>query len=174
MSNDMTVYDQFKSQIQTGDCIAYSGNSIISTLIKIFSPGVSHVGLALNLAQYAGQECRRWTLEANAPGVELMLLSNDIVDYNGSVWWYALKDEFNPLRDKVAEWALCQVGVKYDFASLFKSILGHVSLDMKKFFCSSYDYAAWMVAGITPTTDVAPKPSDIVKLSIFKEPIQFC
>lgn len=172
MSNDLTVYQKWAPMMQSMDCLSYASNSMLGRIIRWFSPGSNHIGLVLRLPQWEGKENRRWTLQANAPGIELNLLSKQVGKYDGHAWLYQLKDEYGPLRDIATEWALCQVGVKYDFGGLIKNVVGRVNISFKELFCSEYAYLAWAEAGIVPKVDKAPILSDIIRLSIFKDPIQ--
>src|SRR5512135_2219522 len=84
--NDLTNYDKFAPLIRSMDCLAYKGDSLLGKAIRIFSPGWNHIGLAFQLPKYEGTVNRRWTLQADAPGVVLYLLSRDLGEYDGEVW----------------------------------------------------------------------------------------
>lgn len=170
--NDLTIYNQYRPQMKSGDLLAYRSNSVIATLIHIWSKQFNHVGMVLDLSEYAGQECRKWTLGADSRGVALSLLSIDLSTYHGEVWWYPLlaTDEE---RHIIAEFGLCAAGSEYDYWSLIKNIWGLVPIDMLKYFCSEYVYCAYKKARLPGTeSDKAPRPDGIVALPIYKEPIQ--
>lgn len=90
------------------------------------------------------------------------------MEYDGDVWWYQLKPEWNKERTNIGVRAFSYMGVSYDYGSLFKNILGRVSSDAKKFFCSEYYY---MCLG---QTGMAPTPVDLGKMDCFNEGIKIC
>lgn len=171
--NDLNPYYTWRDDLKTGDCLLYSSRSVIGWLIRLFSRAtVNHAGLVIRLAEFGDLKDRRFTLEALEYGIVLRLLSKRLEKYSGKVWWYALKPEFDEARDAIAEWALLNVGTKYDYGSLFRQAFMRVSVNAKKFFCSEYVFAAWDFAGIAPRRDHAPRPGDIPALELFNEPIQ--
>lgn len=169
--NDLTIYDSVKRDMKAGDCLLYRSKTLLGWLIRIFSPIYNHAGLIIPIDAYQGQECRRWTLEALEHGVTLNYLSRRLEEAEADVWWYALKEEYDDRRAKVCEWALAQAGQPYDYDSLFKNILGRVSINARELFCSELAFMAWRFAGIVDG-EVAPRPGDIPKLNIFKDPVR--
>lgn len=167
--NDMTTYEELRSQLQTGDLLTYRTDGIVSAVIRWWSTGANHAGLVLDLKEYCGQENRKWTLEAVAGGVKLALLSRKLETIQGEVLWHPIKEEYDFSRQKIGEEALSYVGIEYDFGSLFKNIFGLVSADMKKFFCSEYVFISWREAGLV-TGDKAPLPSMLEKLGVTGPP----
>lgn len=157
--------------MKTGDCLLYKSDTILGMLIRIFSPKFNHAGLIVKFNQYQGKECRVWTLEALEHGVVLNYLSRRLMDFSGEVWLYPLKDEFADKQFLIGEFALCQAGQPYDYDSIFKNILGRVSVNARELFCSELDFMSWRFAGIV-SGDTAPRPGDIPGLGIFKEPIK--
>ena len=169
--NDLTIYDSVKRDMKSGDCLLYKSNTILGWLIRLFSKGYNHAGLIIRLDEYQGLECRRWTLEALEHGVVLNLLTRRLSFVDGEVYWYALKDEYDDKRDKVCEWALAQAGQPYDYDSLLKNIIKRVSVNARELFCSELAFLSWKYAWIVEG-DVAPRPGDIPKLNIFKNPVR--
>jgi len=116
---------------------------------------------------------RRFVLEALEGGIVLRLLSERLKAHKGCAWWYPLKDKFAACAPGMGAWALGQVGVPYDFGSLFANILGRVSADARKFFCSEFWYMAAVNGGIKidwPHGGKAPRPGDIDQFTCFKYP----
>jgi hypothetical protein len=169
--NDLCTYDSVKKDMKSGDALLYKSRSLLGWLIRLFSKDFNHAGLVVQLDMYQGQECRRWTLEALQHGVVLNFLSRRLQEVDGECWWYPLKEEYNGQREKVGEYALAQSGQPYDYDSLFKNILGRVSVNARELFCSELAFLSWRFAGIV-IGEVAPRPGDIPKLNIFKEPIR--
>lgn len=157
--------------MRTGDCLLYRSKTLLGWVIRLFSPTFNHAGLVVRFDQYQGQECRLWTLEALEHGVVLNYLSRRLGECDAEVWWYPLKDKYNSKRDLVGEFALVQSGQPYDYDSLFKNILGRVSVNARELFCSELAFMSWRYAGIVKG-DTAPRPGDIPGLGIFKEKVQ--
>lgn len=173
MKDKLKMYLTCRHILKTGDCILWQSNSIIGWLIRRFSKAnVNHASLVISLGEYGNLIDRRFLLEALGPGIVLRLLSRRLMKFSGKVWWYPLKDEYNDNRDKIGEWALMEVGVSYDYKSLFRNIIGHVSANAKEFFCSEYCFIGWKESGISLKGTKAPRPGDIPKLGIFKKPIR--
>jgi hypothetical protein len=169
--NDLTLYEKYRGEMKTGDCLLYRSNEILGKLIRVFSRGFNHAGLVLRLDEYQGKENRVWTMEALGHGVVLNFLSRKLADYNGEVWWYPLLPVYNDKRQATGEFACIQAGTPYDYGSLFKNIAARVSANARKLFCSELVFLAWRYALIA-FGKTAPRPGDIPALGIFKEPIQ--
>ena len=168
----LDVYGYYKDDLQTGDCLLWRSRSMIGWLIRLFTGHrVNHAGLVIRPHEYGCFNDRRFTLEALENGVVLRLLSERLRSFDGAVWLYPLKDEYRLKRAVISAWAIKQEGTPYDYGSLFKQIFGRVSLDMRKYFCSEFCYAAWREAGIPVDENKAPRPGDIPGLGIFKKPV---
>lgn len=171
--NDLTIYQQHRTQMKTGDALLYrSKGSLIGWIIQKFSD-FNHIGGVLRFGPDEQEVDRVWTLEAVGRGVKPSYLSEKIVSYHGEIWWYPLKDEFDDHRKFMQEAALILKDIDYDFKSLFKNVLGYVSVNLKTLFCSEYYYFQLCYAKIiTDNIGIAPRPGDIPKLNIFKEPFK--
>jgi len=168
---ELKMYMTVRHVMKTGDCILWQSRSVIGWLIRKFSRGnVNHASLVISLSEYGELKDRRFLLEALGE-IELRLLSKRLEKFSGKVWWYPLKDKYDAYRDRMGEWALLEIGVGYDYKSLFRNILGRVSANAKEFFCSEYCFIGWKESGI-PLTGKAPRPADIPKLDIFKKAIR--
>lgn len=164
---DLSTYNAFKDQMKTGDLLQWHSNSLIGALIQWRTKSdVNHSGLVLRLSEYEGTERRRWTSEALENGVYPILLSRRLESFDGSVWWYPLKDEWNPKRQAIGECAVALFGVKYDYRSIFKQIFGKVSADARELFCSEYCFLCYGMDGTAPT------PAEMTGLGIFKEGVK--
>lgn len=175
VTNNTETYLHYREQMDTGDVLLWRSSSLLGWAIRLFSHGtVNHASLVIKLSDWKGLVERIFLLEAAEHGIVLASASKRVQYFNGSVYWCPLKEEFNDNRSKIGGWALNEVGVKYDYASLFKQVLGRVSADAKKFFCSEYVYLAFINAGIVMTwdVDIAPQPSDVFNLGIFTSEVQ--
>jgi len=172
MSDKLKMYIQVRHVMRTGDCLLWQSNSIIGWLIRKFSKAnTNHASLIISLNEYGNLKDRRFLLEALGSGIVLRLLSRRLMNFSGKVWWLPLKDKYNGNRDRIGEWSLMQVGIPYDYKSVFKQMIGRVSADVKEFFCSEFCFIGWIESGIK-LKGKAPRPGDIPKLGIFKKAIR--
>ncbi|MBE3141524.1 MAG: hypothetical protein IMZ53_13190 [Thermoplasmata archaeon] len=137
--NDLTIYDSIRPQMKTGDGLGFQNVSIISKLImwKTKNEGpiqLSHWGGIIRLPQY--EQERRYTVEAESDGFQLMILSNYIKEYPGHIYWYPLNDEWELYRDQIGTDILSMIGTGYDFLGALKSGLGKCNADVRHLFCS--------------------------------------
>jgi hypothetical protein len=164
MINDLAKYESVKDQMKTGDLLQWSTNGIVGEGIRLFTHSeFSHSSLVLRLQEYEGLERRRFTTEATRKGVVLNLLSNRLQGENGRVWWYPLKEDWDCKRQDIGEKALLNIGKSYAFGNAAKFLIGKVSEDMNKMFCSQLCYVAYGFGGVPPS------PGEMLDLGIFKE-----
>jgi hypothetical protein len=159
--------------MQTGDCLLWSSRTLIGRLIQWFCGAEeNHASLVLRLHEYEGLRNRVFLLEALEHGIVLRLLSDRLKDYRGRVWLHRLTPDLDPHRNKIAVWALNQVGKGYDYLSLFKQAISRVNADAREFFCSEYVYFAWRnIPHHGMTTEKAPRPCDIPGLGVTMKPL---
>jgi len=91
--------------------------------------------MCLDLADEKGDD-RRYLLEAWEGEFNMRLLSNRLKPYPGKAFWHRLNPELDLYRKTIEYNSLSLLGTKYDYDSLFSNILGRVSTDAKKLFCS--------------------------------------
>lgn len=162
----MDLYQKYRPVMQSGDCLLWASKGIIGALIRFFSRAkVNHASLVLRMNEWEGLKDRVFLLEALEGGIELRLLSDRLREYHGEVYWIPLRSEYDHLRGGIITWALGKVGTPYDFHSLFKNILGRVSAEATRLFCSEYVFLAWKEAGL-PVSGKAPRPGDIPEMDI--------
>jgi len=169
----LSIYDKYREHMLSGDSLLYKTKGTIPSIIMWFTE-YSHAGLILHNGYNCGIDTDRvWTLEAEASGVEANWLREKLSSFQGEVYWYPLNiPDDDPRRDLVVEYARLKQGTKYDFGSLFKNIAGRVSVNARKLFCSELNYLAYYYSGLIKDTGVAPRPGDIPKFGIFKDPIR--
>lgn len=174
---DLADYYKWRDNMKTGDLLLWRSNSVLGKLIRWFSKAdVNHAGLVFHFNEFKDLKNRRIIIEALEKGLEPSLLSERLEIFDGNVWWYALKDEFDPYRNRIGDWATQQAfqypKPKYDYGSLFKQAVARVSCDARNFFCSEYCYMVWFEAAgypLVPLVEHAPRPGDLPALGIFKQ-----
>jgi hypothetical protein len=173
--NDLSEYYKIRNTIKTGDHLGWKSDCIVGHIINIFAPGpINHSELVIRL-NFEGLEKRRFSGGAAIGGVSLHMLSRQLEKYNGEVYWYPLKDEYNEIRPKIASFILQKVDIRFDYYNLFKNALGRVSTEDSRFFCSEVVNWAYVNAGIDtgfPLNGKAPTPADIDQFAIFKEKVR--
>ena len=189
----MKLYCQHRDAIKTGDVIAFSGNSLVSRLIKwkTGSP-YSHVGIVMDgdikggIGKVVLMVESTVTVKPDASarkvinGVQLHFLSKKLECYDGGAWWLPLK-ELLPhyaafsmqqwLREKRAD------RVPYDFiqalgagVEMFDLIPGFESQpDFSSLFCSELVTKALQIAGVVGDSINASEqtPADVAAFGCF-------
>lgn len=169
MGEILKEYEENRDQMKTGDLLLWRSNSLLGSLIRFFSKGkVNHASLLLRIIAYEGQEKRVFTSEALEHGVVINPLSLRLQEYDGEVWWYPLRKEWDNERNAIGVRALQYLGVGYDYGSLFKNAICRVSADVRKLFCSEYYYICLGRSGTAPT------PEDLKEYKWFKKPVLIC
>lgn len=170
---EIALYNRYRGQLRTGDHLGWRSKTAVGFLIRLFSSAeINHSGLVIRLKEFQGLQDRRFTIEALEHGIVLRLLSERLSHFKGELYWYPLKAHLEHHRPMIAAWALNHLGVPYDFGSLFRNILGRVSQNAERFFCSEFCYMAWKASGIPLVWWQAPTPGDIDGLTIFEKKVR--
>ena len=182
----INLYLVHQQDIRTGDLLSWSSNSVLGWLIKKFTKSdINHSGMAIRFSDYEDDDVsgRRFTLEALAHGIDLHLISRRLETHKGKVYWHPLKSMYDDKRSLLGAVSLQYVGVAYDYNSLFKNILGRVSAEASKLFCSEYVYTTFSQCKFIPDSKddklllslaegKTPTPSDMSKLGWWEERIR--
>lgn len=180
--NGIGVYKAFRPEMQTGDRIEWRTRSVLGTLIRFCGKcSRNHTAMVLRLPYWqAPPDVRLLYLHTDRPmpdldhvfimqavsgGVQLALLSREIEDTRGEVYWAPLKAT-DEQRTAMARWTLEQTGIGYDFGSLFWNIVAHVSMDARKLFCSELYFGAMKEAGLA-SGKKAPRPGEFGQFDVF-------
>ena len=106
---------QLPNEMHIGDIVAVSGKGFLSTLIKVFSVGISHVEIVAVNAETGKREC----FSADKYGARFKPLESVVRDTKGSIYYLPLRDsvrsklDVGKVNDTMAE--LAQKEVPYDF-----------------------------------------------------------
>lgn len=191
--SNLITYEQYRSQMKTGDIMAFSGKSHFSQLIKWATRSdYSHVGILLkvNLGGGFGESIllAESTLLTDLPnfdqqrairGVQMQWLSKRLEMYNGSVSWLSLKKPLEPKNQTNMEAWLRQTYNKktpYDHTQILGAsldIFDQFNLenkeDLSTIFCSELVTKALQIAGvIDPTLNPSEMtPQDVLHFDCF-------
>jgi hypothetical protein len=197
VGSNLATYEQYRSQMQTGDVIAFSGNVGFSNVIKWATKSqYSHVGIVVKAALGSGFGDSiliiESTLETNVldaqnkqaiKGIQMHWLSKRIELYNGSVYWLGLKNPLHPEKQAKMEAWLRQTNnkkVPYDYLQIYNAAIDwfdELGLsnqpEFSTLFCSELVAKALQIAGaIEPSLNASEKtPGDVVNFPCFKDPV---
>jgi len=155
--------------------------------------------MVLRLREYKEFERKRFTTESRLlGGTVLNRLSHRLEHYDGEVYWYPLKDDWDLYREKIGEQMLERIGIPFDVASGLRTTLRRLfgarcrkvgeSMGLKaivswinrheqnEVFCSEYCY--WVYEESTRNLPNKPEmnklselplPDDMENLGIFEK-----
>lgn len=196
--SNLEIYEQYRSQMQTGDLIAFSGNGGFSNVIKWATKSdYSHVGIVVksDLGNGFGDDSiliiestlETTVLDANnkqvIKGVQMHWLSKRIDMYNGSVSWLGLKNPINPVKKAEMETWLRETHnnkVAYDNVQIYNAALDwfdELGLsnqpEFSTLFCSELVAKALKIAGaIDPSINPSEQtPDDAIEYPCFKDAV---
>ena len=158
----MEKYYALRDQIKTGDAILWNGAGLISSAIRRWSK-FSHVSLVVRMPDYDRLKERVFMVEALNHGLEFTLLSNQLEGYSGQAHWMSVGMTTEQQSLSRAHALLeCASTTGYDYKSLFRNVLGRVSMDARHYFCSEFVWFNYIYAGRVEATKKAPRPGDLV------------
>jgi hypothetical protein len=178
--NDLSTYLKYRDLMKTGDGLGFQNVEIVSKIIMYATKGdgpipLSHWGGIVRAGIYEGVENRRFTIEAMSIGFYPDILSNYIKNYRGHIYWYPLKDEWEPYRNKIGEQTLSMIGIGYAWLGVVKRFFAKTNANARRLFCSQ----AWEVGlqNVAPhlcndVGGVSLTPTGMWALGAFKEPIK--
>ena len=158
-------YAAIRPWLTTGTIILWQGDDLLSRAIRCFSQ-FSHASLVMRDLDPENTG-RVEIIEALATGLELRHLSARIQGYSGRVFAFRPLGLTAEVRARVKSFALgeCGRGVPYDYAGLLANILGRVSENAHRYFCSEFAARALERAGVSRLpayrNGEAARPGDI-------------
>jgi hypothetical protein len=179
MSN-LINYNLLKDQMKTGDGLGFQNVGIIPSIIKWKTKDdgpipLSHWGGIIRFPAYEGAENRRYTVEADIDGFNTRLFSDYIKDYKGHIYWYPLKDEWEPYRNQIGEDILSMTGIGYDFLGVCAQLFIKINTNLRYLFCSE----GWQIGTQNTALELckykdktALTPTGMWKLGCYKEPME--
>lgn len=197
METNLSMYERIRPQMKTGDVIAFSGNGLVSEIIKRKTRSeISHVGMVYSTRMEGfGDsvmliESTTLTSSPDAKtgkifkGVQLQLLSQRLSCYDGSVMWLPLKDKLLPHHeDEMLHWLRTRHASETSYDA-FQAILSAIDLFdwfpgvendacFSELFCSELVSKALQIADIIPDwiNPSEQTPADVVKYDIYKKAV---
>ncbi len=156
-----STFKDIEHEIQPGDLLLWSSRTLVSWIIRKWTDSdFSHASIALVLDNPEDGKRIVFTTEALAEGVVVSPLEARIKRYGGKCYWVPLADIPPEEERKFTRRALIMLGTDYDFGSLFSFLVGKVSMNARKFFCSEYARFIWQ--GTKTLGQEAPTPADLL------------
>jgi hypothetical protein len=166
--NDLSLYEAVRSEMlkDTGGCIEWHADTALGRSIQFFSHAYfNHSSLLIPMK--GRKEPRVFITEALGNGIVPNFLSCSLSCYEGEVYWYPLKDEWDSQRDIIEDRAFSYIGVPYDYEGVLRNAWQQLEIETDKMWCSEY---VWVCYGYT--CGKAPTPGDLAKMNMFKDPIR--
>lgn len=159
---DTTTYDQHRTEMQTGDCLAFRGTGLIDRGIQWRTRSrINHVSLILRMDE-GGVE-RLFMVHANLKyGVQLLPVSRYLSQFKGQAWWVQLDHlaagTTNPnYRPDMIRSVMYDLGRSYDLKGVLKFLLPWVRPSEAAYFCSELTATKLRDVGLTQDTWVSPE-----------------
>lgn len=160
--NELNPYYSIRKYIKTGDLLSWHSYGFIGKCVRFFTKGtVNHSSLCIDSIEYGNG--RKFCIEAMETGVELNVLSRRLDNFKGKVYWHPLNTNIHSYRKEIGTAAFKNLGVGYDFRSIFKQMFGRVSISAKKLFCSEEVYLSFVDAYVPDARRnvIAPNPQEL-------------
>lgn len=151
-------YMRYRHLLDTGDKIEWRSNTVLGWLIRLRTgANVNHTSMVVKF-DFDGCRERRYVLEALNGGIELRLLSRRLEKFHGKAWWAPLQPRYAMYRSRLLGSALDAVGTEYDYGSLLRQLVGKVSVQAEKYFCSEFLQHKFECAEIVTPLSYAIQP----------------
>lgn len=171
---NLNLYNNIKDGMKTGDILQWHSYSAVGKIIRWKTKQKdederevpNHSSMIIRLSEWE-EERRRYHTEAMERGVYPNLLSRRLEEFKGRVWWLPLKDEWDSKREEIGLRLTDVWGIPYDYQSLVWQLLGKVSVDVRRLFCSEViDFALF-----GKINKKASNPREVENLGVHKDRI---
>lgn len=178
--DNLKLYKKYRDLIKTGDLLQWRSNSLLGKAIRAKTSkdrrsyevwagiNVNHSSLAIRMIEESTGDLRIFTTEALEKGTIPAFMSKRLEAYDGSVWWYPLKGEWDESRPVISRRAFDNLGVPYDYFAIAQQLLGFTPKQGgNALYCNEYCCVCWGIE-----QDTAHNPNWLPNLGIFKEPVR--
>ncbi|MDZ7831641.1 MAG: hypothetical protein U5L07_07800 [Desulfobacterales bacterium] len=166
--NRTNTYYNHRHQMATGDLIEVAGSGIISKLIRCRTKKpVNHTMRVIRLTDYDTEHV--YVLQAAATGIVLTRLSRYVENHSGRIYWLPMRREWDGMRKTVGRVSLKYVGTPYDYRSLLRNVLGHVSANARAMFCSEYISIVDKESSLPVRRKKAPWPGEFAGTAVYDD-----
>ncbi len=185
-------YSDIRSQIRSGDLLAFAGQNPVSELIKLATGSpVSHVGVVLQSQLVFDDRVQsvqlnhlvESTLHDGRSGVMLNRLSERLERFEGDIWYLPLAESVRQSIDFQAffEFLLHQQGKPYDWRQALLSAADPIDNwplldelmpqpeDFQRLFCSELIMGALQAGGLFQEHNASSlTPAELLRLPLFQ------
>ena len=173
MNAQMKSYSDIRDTIRTGDCIQWKSRGVIPWVIQRWSE-YSHSSLVVRFDKYKDMKDRVFLIEALSGGLTFTLLSDRLQKSKGKAYLFQIRTHYPDAEAMLRRDASIALAsrIRYDFKGLFGNLLGRVSNDASRYFCSEFVWDKWRTSGMLLGNmtalgldmlgkEKAPRPGDI-------------
>ena len=145
----VATYDEIRPELATGGLLEFCAHGELGTAIRAFThQDVNHSAMIVRVDDFSADPAHQvFILEADTK-IRLVPASFDLDAFNGEVYYSPLLPQFDYCRNNIAAWAMDQLGLDYDYPSLFKNMFGTVYADSGRMFCSELVFIADVAGGV--------------------------
>jgi len=173
-------YSQARESMQPGDLIGFSGNGLISSVIKLITQSdISHVGVILksrlnDSSVTVNQLIESTSLGDGYAGVQIKRMSRYIRTYPGNIFWYQLTKESRSKLNipKMFNFLLSHKNKKYDTPQAILSVLDLMpdsKEDFSEMFCSELTSGGYEAGNLIAEINCSEvTPADQVDMKLFE------
>jgi len=172
-------YQTIRSSLNTGDIVAFGGQTFISATIKtIADSNVSHVGMILKVHTKLASVPITMIVESTSigsgfAGVRISRLSTRISGYPGDIWILLIDGSKN--IPGLETFLVSQLGIPYDTKQAIGSALDfpwrpEQEEDLSKLFCSELCNEAFK-QNLLDSTDIPSNSSEQTPIDVCRLPI---
>lgn len=179
--NDLTIYNEIRSKMRSGDLLQWKSNSMIGSVIRWKTRkdrrhyeiehdiDVNHSSIVIVMKETESDDLRVFTNEALKYGTVPNFLSVRLRDFDGHVWLYQLDDsKFINTRPNISRRAFELLGVPYDYKAIVRQFVNSVpAIDTESLYCNEYYMSCLGISA-----DRANNPNWLPNLNIFKTPVK--
>ena len=176
---DQNEYSSIRSNLKTGDLVAFGGHTFISASIKaITESNVSHVGMILKVKTAETYLPIIMIVESTSmgdgfAGVRISRLSTRTSAYDGDIWILPVTSAIN--QGGVESFLVSKLGVPYDYIQALGSafdfpLFPDQKEDLDKLFCSELCNEVYSL-NLLDSTSVSPNSSEQTPIDVCRLPI---
>lgn len=175
--NKLDLYQSYRDRIiagGTGGIALWSHDSLLGAMIKELGPKqskllsrkVNHASVLVMLSGLASGDIRIFNYESLEDGFHPHYLSNELKNYDGSVFWLKLKEGYDQraIEDRIFKYD----STPYGYKDLLRMAYRHPDIETSEMICS--ESTVVVVTGATTGKILAP--GELPDLGCWEAPIQ--
>lgn len=184
-------YASVRSEMRTGDVIAFGGRDPVAVLTRMLTRSVvTHVGIIVRNRPHDSEWSKfdNYVVEAKMKrGVVSSQLSHVVRRFDGEIWWLPLSEEVRKSRfseDALANYLSANSGAPFDPRQALTAMIDRFDKsprrgtkgltyneeDLEEFFCAELVAAALEHAGAVPAINASEvSPADLCRWAVYEQ-----